>query len=63
MGKTGLTICLAFLLSPFAAFAGVTPELQHAIRENTFVVTADSRFHAAVAQSPTLKDSVRLLGT
>jgi predicted nucleic acid-binding protein len=37
--------------------------LAAAIRENTFVVTADSRFHAAVAQSPTLKDSVRLLGT
>ncbi len=36
--------------------------LAAAIRENTFVVTADSRFHAAVDLSPTLKGVVRLLG-
>lgn len=35
--------------------------LAAAIREDTFVVTADRRFHEAVAQSPTLKESVRLL--
>lgn len=33
-----------------------------AIRENTHVVTADSRFHTAVSRSPTLKGAVRLLG-
>ena len=33
-----------------------------AIRENTHVVTADSRFHAAVERSPALKGAVRLLG-
>lgn len=33
-----------------------------AIRETTCVVTADSRFHAAVAQSPTHKGAVRMLG-
>lgn len=36
--------------------------LATAIRENTYVVTADSRFHAAVDRSPTLKGRVRLLG-
>jgi predicted nucleic acid-binding protein len=36
--------------------------LAMAIRENTYVVTADSRFHAVVDQSPTLKGAVRLLG-
>ena len=36
--------------------------LAMAIRENTYVVTADSRFHAAVERSPTLKGSVRMLG-
>src|ERR1700691_693437 len=37
MRNTGLGICLACLLSG-TAFAGVTSELQHAIRENTFEV-------------------------
>ena len=32
-----------------------------AIRENTYVVTADRRFHAAVERLPTLKGAVRLL--
>jgi len=32
-----------------------------AIRENTYVVTADSRFHAAVDRLPTLKGAVRML--
>ena len=36
--------------------------LAMAIRENTYVVTADSRFHAAVDRSPTLKGAVRMLG-
>jgi predicted nucleic acid-binding protein len=36
--------------------------LASAIRENTYVVTADSRFQAAVDQAPTLKGTVRLLG-
>ncbi len=36
--------------------------LAMAIRENTYVVTADSRFLAAVDRSPTLKGVVRLLG-
>ena len=36
--------------------------LAMAIRENTYVVTADHRFHAAVQGSPTLKDAVRVLG-
>ncbi|HEY5411414.1 MAG TPA: type II toxin-antitoxin system VapC family toxin [Caulobacteraceae bacterium] len=35
--------------------------LAMAIRENTYVVTADSRFHAAVDKSPTLKGMVRML--
>lgn len=35
--------------------------LATAIRENTYVVTADSRFHAAVSQSPTLRGAVRML--
>jgi predicted nucleic acid-binding protein len=35
--------------------------LAMAIRENTYVVTADSRFHAVVDRSPTLKGAVRLL--
>jgi predicted nucleic acid-binding protein len=35
--------------------------LAMAIRENTYVVTADSRFHAAVDRSPPLKGAVRLL--
>lgn len=33
-----------------------------AIREHTHVVTADSRFHAAVGRSPTLSGTVQLLG-
>lgn len=33
-----------------------------ALRENTHVVTADSRFHAAVEKSSTLRDAVKLLG-
>jgi predicted nucleic acid-binding protein len=33
-----------------------------AIGEHTHVVTADSRFHAAVDRSPALKGAVRLLG-
>jgi len=36
--------------------------LAMAIRENTYVVTADGRFHAAVDRSPTLKGAVRMLG-
>jgi len=36
--------------------------LAMAIRENTYVVTADSRFHAAVDRSLTLKGAVRMLG-
>ncbi len=36
--------------------------LARAIREDSHVVTADARFHEAVAQSPRLKASVRLLG-
>ena len=36
--------------------------LAMAIRENTYVVTADSRFHAAVDRSPTLKGAVRIIG-
>ena len=36
--------------------------LAMAIRENTYVVTADIRFHAVVNRSPTLKGTVRLLG-
>jgi predicted nucleic acid-binding protein len=32
-----------------------------AIRENTYVVTADSRFRAAVDTSPALRDAVRML--
>ena len=32
-----------------------------AIRENSYVVTADRRFHAVVGRSPSLKDTVRLL--
>ena len=35
--------------------------LAMAIRENTYVVTADSRFHAAVDRSPTLRGAVRML--
>src|SRR5580693_3892072 len=35
--------------------------LAMAIRENTYVVTADRRFQAAVDRSPTLKGAVRLL--
>jgi predicted nucleic acid-binding protein len=35
--------------------------LAMAIRENTYVVTADSRFHAAVYRSPALKGMVRML--
>jgi predicted nucleic acid-binding protein len=35
--------------------------LAMAIRENTYVVTADTRFHAAVGRSPTLAGVVRLL--
>jgi len=37
--------------------------LAMAIRENTYVVTADRRFHAAVDRSPTLKGAVRVLGS
>jgi predicted nucleic acid-binding protein len=33
-----------------------------AIRENTYVVTADARFYAVVEKSPRLKGAVRLLG-
>jgi predicted nucleic acid-binding protein len=33
-----------------------------ALRENTHVVTADSRFHAAVETSSTLRGAVKLLG-
>jgi len=33
-----------------------------ALRENTYVVTADRRFHAVAEQSPTLRNAVRLLG-
>jgi len=36
--------------------------LARAIREDTYVVTADARFHAAVDRSPKLKGLVRLLG-
>jgi predicted nucleic acid-binding protein len=36
--------------------------LAMAIRERTHAVTADRRFHAAVARSPTLKGVVQLLG-
>lgn len=36
--------------------------LAMAIRENTYVITADGRFHAAVGRSSTLKDAVRMLG-
>jgi predicted nucleic acid-binding protein len=36
--------------------------LAMAIRENTYVVTADRRFHAAVEKSQSLKGRVRLLG-
>lgn len=32
-----------------------------ALRENTYVVTADRRFHTVVEQSPTLSKAVRLL--
>jgi predicted nucleic acid-binding protein len=32
-----------------------------AVREDSYVVTADARFHDAVAQSPELRDRVRLL--
>ena len=35
--------------------------LAMAIRVNTYVVTADSRFHAAVDRSPRFKGAVRLL--
>ena len=35
--------------------------LAMAIRENTYLVTADGRFHAAVDRSPTLKGAVRML--
>jgi predicted nucleic acid-binding protein len=35
--------------------------LAMAIRENTYVVTADSRFYTAVDRVPTLKGAVRLL--
>lgn len=35
--------------------------LAMAIRENTYVVTANSRFHATVDRSPTLKGVVRML--
>ena len=34
-----------------------------ALREDTYVVTADARFAGAVAPWPNLKDSVRVLGT
>lgn len=33
-----------------------------AIREGSFVITADSRFHAVVAKSPRVSGFVRLLG-
>jgi predicted nucleic acid-binding protein len=33
-----------------------------AIRENTYVVTADCRFYAAAEKAPSLKGKVRLLG-
>jgi predicted nucleic acid-binding protein len=36
--------------------------LAMAIRENTYVVTADSRFYAVVEMSPTLRGAVRMLG-
>ncbi len=36
--------------------------LAMAIREDTYVVTADRRFHAAVDRSAPLKGAVRLLG-
>jgi predicted nucleic acid-binding protein len=36
--------------------------LAMAIRENTYVVTADHRFHAAVGNAPSLRGKVRLLG-
>jgi predicted nucleic acid-binding protein len=36
--------------------------LAMAIRENTYVVTADRRFHAAVDKATSLKGKVRLLG-
>jgi len=36
--------------------------LAMAIRETTYVVTADSRFHSAVAKAPWLKGKVRMLG-
>ncbi len=35
--------------------------LAAAIRENTWVVTADSRFRAVVEQSPALRGLVRML--
>lgn len=35
--------------------------LAMAIRENTYVVTADRRFHGVVDQSPTFRGAVRLL--
>ena len=34
-----------------------------AIRENTYVVTADRRFHAVAGHSATLRDAVRLLSS
>ncbi len=37
--------------------------LAMALRENTYVVTADRRFHAAVDNAPLLKGKVRLLGS
>jgi predicted nucleic acid-binding protein len=36
--------------------------LAAAIREGAYVVTADSRFHAIVSQSPAYADKVRMLG-
>lgn len=36
--------------------------LAAAIREDTYVITADRRFHAVVGAKPTFKDTVRLLG-
>ena len=36
--------------------------LAAALRENTYVVTADARFHAVVEKFPSLKGAVRLLG-
>ena len=36
--------------------------LAMATRENTYVVTADSQFHAVVDQSPTLRGAARVLG-